>query len=64
MGLTDSEDKKKEKAAREASLAEIRKGMKVLEQRKEEGDLPEAKADLYGRLIAASGSFPDCRSTG
>jgi uncharacterized protein len=48
------EDKKREKAAREISLGEIRKGLKVLEQRKEEGDLPEAKAVLYKQLISAS----------
>ena len=48
------EDKKREKAMRETSLGEIRKGLKVLEQRREEGDLPEAKAVLYEQLISAS----------
>jgi len=48
------EQKKNEKAAREASLSEIKKGVKVLAQRKAEGDLPDAKAALYEQLLSAS----------
>ena len=48
------EEKKNEKSARENSLGEIRKGLRVLEQRKAEGDFPDTKGVLYGQLLLAS----------
>ncbi|HEY3276634.1 MAG TPA: FapA family protein [Syntrophorhabdaceae bacterium] len=48
------DDKKKERSEREASLVEVRKGLRVLEQQRRENTLSETKEVLYRKLLSAS----------
>lgn len=48
------QDRKTEKAEKEASLIEVEKGLKILERQQQEGGLSAAKETLYHRLIATS----------